>query len=48
MGRVPWIYRSVWVVEIGACHGTIDKAAVVDGAVVVAIVVVRFVGQTHV
>lgn len=40
--RAEWVYRSVWVVEIGTCHGSLVDASV-DGAVNVAIVVVGFV-----
>ena len=39
--RVPcwaeWVYRSVWIEEIGTCHGSLVDASV-DGAVNVAIV----------
>ena len=41
-GWAPWVYRSVWVVEVGCCHGTLVDATIdvaVVGAIVVAVVV---------
>lgn len=42
-GWAPWVYRSVWVIEVrSCCHDTIVGATVdvaVVGAVVVAVVV---------